>query len=74
MHLVYPLPPPPKKKKKKFCTAVVPNFSWALQSSQGKSKTKVMQNVWGMNKVHYGLCEDGEFPEETTDESKYNRI
>ena len=34
----------------------------------------VMQNVGGINKVHYSLRENGEFPEETTDESKYNRI
>ena len=50
MHLVYP---------PKFCITVVSNFSWVLQSSQEKSKTMVMQHL-GVNKVHYGLCENGE--------------
>ena len=53
MHHVYPLPPPPKKKK--LAVTIVSNFSWVLQSSQEKSKTMVMY------KVHYGLCENGEF-------------
>ena len=35
-------------------------FSRVLQSSQEKSKTKVMQNLGGVNKQHYGLCENGE--------------
>ena len=45
-------------------------FSWVLQSSQEKAKTKVMQNFggwtrsgahqWAPDKVHYGLCENGE--------------
>ena len=33
---------------------------WILQSSQEKSKTMVTQKFWGVNKVHYGLCENGE--------------
>ena len=48
-------PPRPKKKKKKLGVNIVSNFSWVLQSSQEKSKTMVM------HKVHYGLCENGEF-------------
>ena len=31
-----------------------------LQLSQEKSKTKAMQN-FGINKVHYDLCENGEY-------------
>ena len=46
---------PPPKKKKKLAVTIVSNFSWVLQSSQEKSKTMVM------HKVHYGLCENGEF-------------
>ena len=44
----------------KFCINVVFNFSRILQSSQEKSKTKAMQN-FGINKVHYDLCENGEY-------------
>ena len=50
------LPPPPAPPpQKKLAVTIVSNFSWVLQSSQEKSKTMVMQ------KVHYGLCENGEF-------------
>ena len=45
--------PPPEKKK--LAVTIASNFSWVLQSSQDKSKTMVM------HKVHYGLCENGEF-------------
>ena len=38
MHLVYP---------PKFCISIVSNFSWVLQSSQGKSFTMVMHNFKG---------------------------
>ena len=41
MHFVYP---------QKFCISIVFNFSWDLQSSQGKLKTMLMQNVWGQKK------------------------
>ena len=51
MHLVYP---------PEFCITIVSNFSWVLQSFQEKSKTMVKQNLGGVNKVHYGLCENGE--------------
>ena len=43
-----------------FCIAIVSNFSWVLQSSQEKLKTMVRQNFGGVNKVHYGLYENGE--------------
>ena len=56
MHLVYPLLPLPKRN----CITIVSNFSWILQSSQEKSNVMAMQN-YGVNKVHYGLRENGEF-------------
>ena len=56
MHLVYPLLPLPKRN----CITIVSSFSWILQSYQEKSKVMVMQN-FGVNKVHYGLSENGEF-------------
>ena len=50
-----------------ICIAILSNFSWVLQSSQEKSKTMVIQNFLfleegggGVNKVHYGVCENGE--------------
>ena len=57
MQLVYP---------PEFYTPIVSNFSWVLQLSQEKSKTIVMQSVFfggvggGVNKLHNGLCENGE--------------
>ena len=57
MHLIMNLVYPPK-----FCITIVSAFSWVLQFSQEKSKTKIMQNFKRVNKVHYGLCgENGEF-------------
>ena len=47
--------PSPPLKKKKFSSGV-------LQSSQEKSKTTVMQKAkFGVNKVHYGLGENGAY-------------
>ena len=43
-----------------FCLTIVSSFSWVLQSSQEKSKAMVMKSFGGVNKVHYGLCENGE--------------
>ena len=44
-----------------FCITIVSNFSWALQPSQEKSKRFGKGGAWGKaNKVHYGLCGDGE--------------
>ena len=54
-----------------FFGSIVFNFSWVLQSSQQKSKTMVMNFFFaaegggglggGLNKVHYGLCENGKW-------------
>lgn len=52
MHMI--LPPP------NLNIIIVSNFYWVLQSSQEKSKTMVMKNFWGVDKVHYGLGENGE--------------
>ena len=43
-----------------FYIIIVFNFYWVLQSPQEKSKTMVMENFWGADKVHYGLGENGE--------------
>ena len=39
----------------KFCITIVSNFSWVLQW------TTPMQNLGGVNKVHYDLYENGDF-------------
>ena len=57
MHLVY-FP--------KFCIAIAFDFSWNDWNTQEKLETMIMQ-FWGVggreggvNKVQYGLCENGE--------------
>ena len=52
MHFVYP---------KKCCISIVINLSWDDRESQEKLKTMLMQNVLGVNKVHYGQSGSGEF-------------
>ena len=52
MHLVNP---------PQFCIAIiVSDFSWDDSNTQEKFETMVMQNLGGVNKVHYGLCKKGE--------------
>ena len=64
MHLVY---------HPKFCITIVCNFQFLLGITvvPRESKTTIMQNLGGgvrggggggrlVNKVHYGLCENGE--------------
>ena len=58
MHLVY-FP--------KFCIAIAFDFSWNDWNTQEKLKTMFMQFFFfgvgggrGVNKVQYGLCENGE--------------
>ena len=53
-HNALRIPPPPK-----VYMTIVPNFSWVLQSSQEKSKTTVMKNLGGGNRVRDGPCENG---------------
>ena len=52
MHLVYP---------PKFYITIVLVFSSDDYNTQEKLGTTVMKNLGGVNKVHYGLCENGEF-------------
>ena len=42
-----------------FCVTIVFDFSWDDCNTQEKLETVVMQN-YGVNKLHYGLCENGE--------------
>ena len=47
-----------------FCITIVFDFSWGDCNTQGKLETMVMLNLRGRggggNKMHYGLCENGE--------------
>ena len=57
-----PLPPPQKKEKtrQEICITIVFHFSWT--TTREKLKTMVIF-FWGggeINKVHFGLCENGE--------------
>ena len=51
MHLVNP---------PEFCLTIVLDFSWDDCNIQEKLETMVVQNSGWVNKVHYGLCENGE--------------
>ena len=48
----------------KFYITIVLDFSWNGLNTQEKLETVVMQNIYffggggGVNKVHYGLCEN----------------
>ena len=51
------LPPPPHRPKKKFCLTFVFHFSWVLQPSQEKLKTKLMQNFGGQIRcIMWKMC------------------
>ena len=61
IHLGYP----PKFSKTNFI-----EFSWDDRNTEEKLETMVIKNLWGLSKVHYGLCENGwighfEFARET---------
>ena len=47
MHLVY---------RPKFCITIVSNFPWVPREIEDNSYAK----LWGVNKEHYGLGENGE--------------
>ena len=59
----FTIPPPPKKKEKKRerkqCITIVFDLSWDDCNTQEKLETMVMKNL-EVNKMHYGLCENGE--------------
>ena len=62
MHLVFPT---------KFCTTIAFDFSWD-DCTQEKLETMFMPffvggGGGGINKVYYGLCENGEFSTKTTE-------
>ena len=42
----------------KFYITIVLDFYWNGLNTQEKLETMVMQNLGGVNKVHYGLCEN----------------
>ena len=52
MHLVHPHPP-------KFCITIVFDVSHDDCNTQEKLK-QWLRNFGGINKMHYGLCENGE--------------
>ena len=51
MHLVYP---------QIFCITIVFDYSWNDCKIEEKLETMAIQNFGGVNRVHYGLCENGE--------------
>ena len=60
--LFTPPPPPPQ-----FCLTIVFDFSWDDCTTHEKFEMMVMQIFFrvgsgggGANKIHYGLCENGE--------------
>ena len=60
MHLVYH--PPSPLLKNKNCITIVFNFSWDGCDTQVKLETMhAYVKFWWVNKVHYGLCENGEW-------------
>ena len=59
MHLVYP-PPPPQKKKKKFAkpfSSIRLGITVVLRELEDKGYAK----FGGVDKVHYGRCENVEW-------------
>ena len=52
MYLVYP---------PKFCITIVFDISWDNSDTLEKLETMVMKNFRGANKVHYNLCENGDY-------------
>ena len=50
MHLAY---------RPKFCITIVSNFSWEYNSRPKRNPGQWFSKMLGVNKVHYGLCENG---------------
>ena len=68
MHLVYP---------QIFCITIVFDYSWNDCKIQEKLETMAIQNFGGVNRLHYGLCENGEqgnTVEHWFQEPLYNKI
>ena len=59
MHLVYPLPTPPPSLQ--FCITAVFDFSSYDCNTQEELEKNSYAKFWGVNKVHYDLCENGEY-------------
>ena len=57
-HLVYPCPPPPKKKMHKHCFQFLLGITVLLREIEVNGYAKFC----GVNKVHYGLCKNREWP------------
>ena len=59
-----PRPPPPQKKKKlhNHCFQFLLGITVGPREIEGNGHTK----FWGANRVHYGICENGELREENT--------
>ena len=53
MYLVYP---------PKFCITIVFDFSWDDCKFPGEIGNNGSAKFWEVNKVHYGLCENGDVP------------
>ena len=53
------VPPPPPAKKKKF--AIVFELSWDDCNTQEKIGNNAYAKFWWINRLHYGLYENGEF-------------
>ena len=45
----------------KFCIIIVFDFSWDDCNSQEKLDNNGYAKFGGVNKVHYGLCKNGEY-------------
>ena len=71
-HLSHNAPclPPPPPKKRKICITILFDISWDDCNTQEKLETMVMQ-IWGagVNKMHYGLCENCERMENVKNDS-----
>ena len=61
-----PAPPPPRSlnalvQMPKFCIIIVFDLPWVDRNSQEKLEKNGYAKFLGVNKVHYGLCHNGEY-------------